>query len=174
MIAFSRILTLRSTIAIAVAFLSLFVATDTLAVGAVTSSSSSKGDLKKAEKAIGEEDFEKAIGILRTVLESDPDNADAYNFLAYSQRNIDQIDEAMENYIRALDLDPDHKGALEYQGELYLKLGDKLAAEANLVRLGELCPRGCEEHATLQAAIERFKDGNVSWTPAHRSKTTGE
>lgn len=141
---------------------------------AMGSGSSASESIEEAEQAIDDGDFEGAADLLRTALEDDPDNADAYNLLAFSQRNMDQTDEAMENYARALELDPDHKGALEYQGELFLKLGNKAGADANLARLSELCPRGCDEHEVLQAAIERFKDGNLSWTPSLRRRTTGE
>jgi Flp pilus assembly protein TadD len=151
-----------------------FLVVTTSSAWAYGSSSSSDEEIEEAEEAIDRGDFEDAIDILSTVLADDPDNADAYNFLAYSQRNLDQFDVAMENYLRALELDPDHKGALEYQGELFLMMGEKAAAEANLVRLSELCPRGCEEHEELQAAIERFKDGNVSWQPPSRERPIGE
>ncbi|NKB45666.1 MAG: tetratricopeptide repeat protein [Alphaproteobacteria bacterium] len=154
--------------ALAVSCLLVFSVTAAKAMG------SGGSDIEDAELAIEEGDFEAAADLLRTVLEDDPDNADAYNYLAYSQRNMGQTDEAMENYARALELDPEHKGALEYQGELYLKLGNKAGADANLARLGALCPRGCDEHEVLQAAIERFKDGNLSWTPSFRRRTTGE
>ena len=146
-----------------------------IAMGFITISSSSVsafGSFNSSEEDI--EQAEEAINLLRSVLEDNPDNADAYNFFAYSQRNLDQLDVAMENYRRALELDPDHKGALEYQGELFLIMDDKTAAEANLSRLSQLCPRGCEEHEELQAVIERFKDGNISWQSPERRPALGE
>lgn len=155
-------------------FVGCFLTVSGSGVMAMGTASSSSESIEDAEQAIDDGDFEAAMELLRTALEDDPDNADAYNLLAYSQRNMGQTDEAMENYARALELDPDHKGALEYQGELYLKLGNKAGADANLARLSELCPRGCDEHEVLQAAIERFKDGSLSWTPSLRRSTTGE
>lgn len=95
-------------------------------------------DIEDAELAIEDGDFETAADLLRTAIEDDPGNADAYNYLAFSQRNMGQTDEAMENYARALELSPDHKYTIEYQGELYLQLGNKAGAEANLQRLSEL------------------------------------
>jgi tetratricopeptide (TPR) repeat protein len=90
--------------------------------------------------------------------------ADALNLLGFSLRSADRNTEAMEKYNEALAIDPDHQGALEYQGELFLKMGDQDSAEANLEKLTELCPDGCEAHAILQTAIEKFKDGiEVSW-----------
>jgi len=145
--------------AIVVTFLTLLVPQqEILAMG-----SSSDADLEAAEEAIDEEEYTEAIDLLENVLSDDPGNPDAYNYLAYSQRHLEQLDAAMENYNRALEIDPDHKGALEYQGELFLLMGDKASAEKNLDRLVTLCPRGCDEAEELQAAIERFKDGNLSW-----------
>lgn len=152
----------------------LLVSFSSSSVWAFGSESSSDEDLEEAQEAIDAESYEDAVDLLRSVLEEDPDNADAYNFLAYSQRSMEQFDVAMENYKRALEIDPEHKGALEYQGELFLQLGDQAAAEANLARLGELCPRGCQEHEELQAAIERFKDGDLTWAPPARLRARGE
>jgi len=42
---------------------------------------------------------------------------------------------------------------LEYQGELFLLLGDKAGAEANLEKLTKLCPEGCEHVDLLMKAI---------------------
>ena len=57
----------------------------------------------------------------------------------------------------ALDLDPDHKGALEYQGELRLEQNNLPAAEANLAKLRRLCPAGCAERDDLERAIQAYK-----------------
>ena len=148
-----------------------FVSSNVWAMG---SSSSSEELLEEAQEAIDAESFDEAIDIVWEVLEDDPDNADAYNLLAYSQRNLEHTDEAMENYNRALEIDPEHKGALEYQGELFLLLDNRTAAEANLIKLSKLCPRGCVEHEELQAAIERFKDGNLSWKAPERRNLPSE
>ncbi|RTL71245.1 MAG: tetratricopeptide repeat protein, partial [Hyphomicrobiales bacterium] len=56
-------------------------------------------------------------------------------------------------YRKALDFDPDHKGALEYLGELYVETGDLPKARENLARLEKLCPSGCEEREDLEKAI---------------------
>ena len=53
----------------------------------------------------------------------------------------------------ALDFNPDHKGALEYQGEMYVELGQLDKAKANLAKLVKLCPDGCEEREDLEKAI---------------------
>ena len=123
-------------------------------------------DFTEVQEMIDAGKYEEAIAYLDfDVIEWYPENAEALTLKAYSQRSMGLHEEAMENYNAALASDPTHKGALEYQGELYLMMGNQSAAEGNLIKLENLCPRGCEAHDTLQAAIERFKDGQVSWIP---------
>ena len=76
--------------------------------------------------------------------------------LGFSYRKSGNLDEAAKHYDKALGLDPKHKGALEYQGELFLMLGDKGAAEENLEKLDKICWLGCEELDELRTAIRKF------------------
>ncbi len=86
-----------------------------------------------------------------------PKNADAHNLLGFSHRKLDKPETAKKHYDRALAIDPAHKGALEYLGELYLETGDLQAAEALLARLVAACPDGCEERDDLAEEIAAFK-----------------
>jgi protein involved in temperature-dependent protein secretion len=54
----------------------------------------------------------------------------------------------------ALKLDPNHKGANEYLGELYVDMGDMAKAQAQLAKLQQLCPSGCDEYSELKKAID--------------------
>src|SRR4028119_909481 len=118
-------------------------------------SSEASGDAEfvAAESLVKERRFEEALPLLRRVIGRDPGNADAYNYLAFSQRKVGLLDEAMSNYMRPLDLDPDHIGAREYLGELYLQLGQRDKAEEQLAILVRLCPLGCEPREDLAQAI---------------------
>jgi len=121
-------------------------------------------ELEEAQSAIDEGDFDEAITMLEEIVFFEPEDTDALNLLGFSLRSTDRFDEAMEMYNEALAIDPNHQGALEYQGELFLKIGDQPSAEINLQKLAELCPEGCEAHAILETAIEKFKDGiELSW-----------
>jgi Flp pilus assembly protein TadD len=121
-------------------------------------------EVEEAQTAIDAGDFDEAITMLEEIVFFEPEDADALNLLGFSLRSTDRDDEAMAMYKEALAVDPDHQGALEYQGELFLKMGDQASAEANLLRLAELCPDGCEALAVLETAIEKFKDGTeLSW-----------
>lgn len=109
-------------------------------------------DLIQARAAIDAGDYAAAIGTLTALVQTSPDNADALNLLGYASRKSGDLEGAARWYDAALTADPDHLGALEYQGELFIMLGDIAAAEANLARLAAVCG-ACEEHAELAQAL---------------------
>jgi tetratricopeptide (TPR) repeat protein len=53
---------------------------------------------------------------------SDPDMAEAWNGLGYSQRKLGDYDTALASYARAITLKPGYPEATEYRGEAYLAL----------------------------------------------------
>ena len=67
------------------------------------------------------------------------------------------LDAAERHYNEALRIAPQHRGALEYSGELYLMKGDLASAEKRLAALDKECLFGCEEYTDLKKAIEHFK-----------------
>lgn len=95
----------------------------------------------------------EALPILEALAEALPANADVFNLLGFAHRKTGDLATSGAHYLRALYLDPNHLGALEYQGELFLMQGDLEGAEANLLRLEALCPARCEERDELEAAI---------------------
>ncbi len=138
----------------------------TFATGAWAASSESSSStqsvadsLDKAESAIDAGNYQDAIPIWEDVVETDPENANAYNLLGFAFRNIGDYGKSETYYDQALTIDPKHKGANEYLGELYLKLGQLEKAEAQLARLDDICISGCEEYDDLKAAIASYKTG---------------
>lgn len=119
-----------------------------------TSSSTIVG---KAQKAINKDDFAAAYAILEKGIGSEPDNADIHNLLGFSARKMGRYDASMRHYQKALALDPKHKGALEYMGELYLTLNQPDEARILLERLDDICWLGCSEERELKAAIEAWE-----------------
>lgn len=134
------------------------------ALAAGSSSSSSSQDvaarLDKAENMIETGNARDAIPILEKVLQSDRDNADAYNYLGLAYRDLGQYDRSERHYKEALALDSEHKGAREYLGQLYLKLDKPVEAERQLARLDEICTYGCEEYDMLKRAIEEYRQSH--------------
>ena len=72
-----------------------------------------------AEKLINKKQFSDAIVKLNEALATDSKNADIYNYLGFSNRKLGKMEEAAFFYNKALEINPKHKGALEYQGEMY-------------------------------------------------------
>lgn len=85
-------------------------------------------------------------------------DADWNNLMGYTLRKKSppDLDGAAAHYKEALRIDPRHRGALEYWGELNLMRGDVAAAEARLASLVQICG-SCAEQLALKQAIERHK-----------------
>ena len=73
----------------------------------------------------------------------------------FSSRNLGDYVTSEAAYDKAL-IDPKHKGALEYKGELYLTLGNLAGAEV-LARLRRSCSFNCSEVKDLTDAIAAYK-----------------
>ena len=112
-----------------------------------------KVELSKVQSFINEDNFQTAILMLKAIIQNNPRTANAYNLLGFSYRKTKDFKRAERNYKRALRLDPDHKGALEYMGELFLETDRREKAEDLLARLEKLCPNGCEELEDLREAF---------------------
>lgn len=96
-----------------------------------------------------------------------PASADWNNLMGYALRkkNPPDLDGAQRFYDAALRIDPRHRGALEYSGELALMKGDLAGAEARLATLVTVCTVGCEEREDLDKAIRKFKAAGNRWVP---------
>ena len=114
-------------------------------------------DYAQAEKRIKGWKYADAIPLLQKVVAADPKSADAHNQLGYAHRKLNKLPDARTHYAKALEIDPEHKGALEYQGELYLMLDDLKSAEANLAKLDKVCFFGCSEFSDLKKAVAEYK-----------------
>jgi len=127
-----------------------FAAPAALAVDVVTSREAP--DLTSVRAKIKAKDFKAAIAELTPMLETHQ-HADVYNLMGFSLRKSGDRKQAYTFYGKALDFDPEHKGALEYLGELYVETGQLDKARENLALLKKLCPGGCEQLADLEQAV---------------------
>jgi tetratricopeptide (TPR) repeat protein len=136
----------------------LFVASASFSYAADTTPSSSgpswQGD---AQKEIKEKNYDGAIKTLLAA--NEPNSADWNNLLGFAQRKKSPPDlNAAERYYQAaLKIDPKHKGALEYYGELFLMKNDLPGAEQMLARLNKVCFFSCEEYRDLKEEIAKYK-----------------
>jgi tetratricopeptide (TPR) repeat protein len=89
-------------------------------------------------------------------------DADWHNLMGYSHRKakVPDFAAAQRHYDEALRIAPQHRGALEYSGELFLMKGDLTQAQARLATLESVCGRDCHEYKLLQAAIAEHQAGN--------------
>jgi len=110
-----------------------------------------------AVKAIKAKEYAKAIPLLEGVTQREPQNADAYNWLAYATRKNGDPRASIPIYQKALAIDPKHKGAHEYIGEAYLMLGDLAKAKEHLKTLDSLCFITCEEYRNLKRAVQAYE-----------------
>ena len=110
---------------------------------------------------IAAKNWPAAIAELKRV--NDTGSADWNNLMGYSLRKGPTPDFAAAEkfYNEALRINPKHRGALEYSGELYLMTGDLAKAEQRLATLDKACTFGCEEFTDLKKAIAQYKaNGN--------------
>ena len=115
-----------------------------------------------AEKHIYLEKYDKSLKLLKKLTKREDlgtKRADIYNLLGFSYRKIDSpdLDKSFAAYMMALELDPEHVGAHEYLGELYLMRDDLEKASNMLVKLEKLIGKDAQEYKDLLKAIENYQ-----------------
>jgi Flp pilus assembly protein TadD len=121
--------------------------------------SSDAPDLTSVRAKIKAQDYAAALAELRDLAE-DTQQADVYNLLGFTLRKTGDFKTSLTYYTKALELQPDHKAAREYLGELYVQTGNMEKAKEQLAILTKLCPGGCEEREDLQKAISAKSASN--------------
>jgi Flp pilus assembly protein TadD len=124
-----------------------------------TTTSSVPLEFTKAKKLVDGKNYKSAVPLLEKFVKKRPKNADAWNLLAYSNRKLENFDVALTQYKTALKIAPTHKGANEYLGELYLKIGELAKAQEQLAVLNRMCTGGfvgCAEYNELKEKVAVF------------------
>jgi tetratricopeptide (TPR) repeat protein len=111
--------------------------------------------LSEADALIKQKNFTAALNLLKQADSTYANNADVNNLLGFSSRNLKQFSASARYYQKALRINPNHLGALEYQGELFLQTKKVSAAKKSLAKLKQLCGVNCEEYLDLKKAIGR-------------------
>ena len=124
-----------------------------------SSSNSVTAMYSQASAKVDAKDYRGAMPILDKIIAKDPRNPDALNLMGFCDRKLGNTDEALEYYNKALAIRPNHVGANEYLGELYLELKNLPKAEERLKVLAKAC-NGCEEQQELKAKIDKYKAAN--------------
>ena len=115
-----------------------------------------------AEKHIDNKSYDKSLKLLKKLTKREDlgtKRADIYNLLGFSYRKLENpdLDKSFAAYMMALELDPNHAGAHEYLGELYLMRDDLDKASNILLKLETLVGKDAEEYIDLLKAIENHQ-----------------
>ena len=115
-----------------------------------------------AEKHIYNKKYDKSLKLLKKLTKREDlgtRRADIYNLLGFSYRKLEnpELDKSFAAYMMALEIDPEHAGAHEYLGELYLMRDQKNQAMKMLSKLENLVGKNAEEYIDLLQAIENYQ-----------------
>ena len=110
--------------------------------------------------------YDQAESKFRAILDKDPDNSSALNYLGYMLADINKsLDEAHNMIQRALDLEPDNGAYLDSLGWVYYRQEKFELAERYLVRSLETVKRDPIVHSHLGDVY--FKQGKVKEAQKH-------
>ena len=123
------------------------------AMGSSDTDESQQADPYKQAKALIDDDkYSDAIPILQKLIKDKGAYADALNLLGYSYRKSGDQKTALDYYNQALAMQPDHLGANEYLGELYMEMKMPDKAQERLAVLKKACG-SCKEAKELEERI---------------------
>ena len=113
----------------------------------------------KAYELVYYKKFDKSIKLLEKIAKRKDlgeKKADVYNLLGFSYRKHSEpdLDKALESYKIALETNPEHLGAHEYLGELYITLGNMNKANEMLNSLEKIAGTSSMEYIKLKKAID--------------------
>ena len=98
---------------------------------------------------INQERFTEGLDALARAQAAVGPHPDVLNYMGFASRKLGRLDDALAYYGEALAIDPNHLGANEYLGELYIQMGDLGRARRQLARLDGLCAYGCAQREEL-------------------------
>ena len=127
--------------------------TPSSSAGVATKSLSSQ--LASIRLVIADQNYSQALTALQSADREYANNADVNNLLGFVSRKLKQYPQSATYYANALRIDPNHLGALEYQGELFVIQKKNALAKKNLDKLKKLCGAKCEEYLDLKKVIDK-------------------
>jgi len=141
-----------------ISFLLLFVHLNIFAAGTAYDTVDASKEYQKAENLINDKDFSSAIKVLKGLIGEDPDGyskADLYNYLGFATRKLSNPDyELAESYyLKALEINNNHIGAMEYLGELYFETDRRNDALVLLDRIKMFAGEQSKEYKDLDKIL---------------------
>jgi tetratricopeptide (TPR) repeat protein len=103
---------------------------------------------------VNEARYAEALAALAKAQKAFGPHPDVLTYIGYTHRRMGELIVAEDYYRQALAIAPDHRGALEYYGELKVETGDVAGAKLLLARLERACAFGCEQAEELRRWID--------------------
>jgi len=127
--------------------------------GASTNTVDVNIEFNRAKKYIYKKNYAKGLKILKDIENERAfgySKADLYNYMGFASRKQKDPDyiNAEKYYLKALSLEADHIGALEYLGELYYETDRVDEAKSLLVKLGEVAGQNSAEYKELSELLD--------------------
>lgn len=118
-----------------------------------TTTAPTRASYQHAVSLIKSGDYAGGLAQLKAL--NKPDDANVLNYMGYASRKLGNLSDAQRYYDAALKINPKHKGAHEYYGELEVMRGKIDNAKKHLAALKTLCGTSCEEYRDLKEALEK-------------------
>jgi len=127
--------------------------------GASTNTVDVNIEFNRAKKYIYKKNYAKGLKILKDIENERAfgySKADLYNYMGFASRKQKDPDYigAEKYYLKALYLEADHIGALEYLGELYYETDRVDKAKSLLEKLGEVAGKNSTEYKELYKLLD--------------------
>jgi len=116
------------------------------------------GAYVRAVSLINEHRYNEALVSLDAAEAAIGPHPDILTYKGFVWRKLGVLAKAEDYYRQALAIDPNHRGATEYYGELKVLKGDMAGAKAMLARLDAACAFGCAEAEELRRWIDHGGD----------------
>jgi tetratricopeptide (TPR) repeat protein len=116
------------------------------------------GAYVRAVSLINERRWDDALVSLDKAETAIGPHPDILTYKGYVWRKKGDWAKAEDFYRQALAIDPSHRGATEYYGELKVLKGDVAGARAMLAKLDSVCTYGCAEAVELRLWIDHGGD----------------
>ena len=104
--------------------------------------------------------YEEAKNNLLIIIKNNQQDAEAYNLLGYTERQLQNYIEAINYYKIALNINKDYIGAHHYIAIAYLELDDLDNAKYHLYQLDLICLFGCEDFFEVKNKIIFYEANN--------------
>jgi tetratricopeptide (TPR) repeat protein len=104
--------------------------------------------------------YEEALTHAQRAVELSP-NAARHDILAFAYHKTGQLQKALEQYGKALELNALQAASYKRRGDVYRELGDRAAALADYQQYLKLAPQA-GDRAEVEALVQSLLDANIN------------